>query len=120
MVFQSMPQDYYTWSSLRTLAIAAGAVVVVSNTLRTLLKLDTPWIAFGISLLLIYIGAYSTGHLSTASDWALSFLNACLLFCTATGANQAFVAAKPRMKGKPTPYGRRPVKWLSAWFKDNV
>jgi len=110
-------QEYYTWQSLGTLAVAAGAVVVVSNTLRTLLKLDSPWVAFVVSLGLTLSGAYSASKLHSLPEWVIAFLNACLLFCTATGANQGLHAAKPRLEGEQRPYGRQPVKWLSPWFR---
>ena len=111
------PQEFYTWGSLGTLAIAAGAVIMVSNTFRTLLKIDSPWIPFVISLGITLIGAYSASKLKTAPEWVITLLNSCLLFCTATGANHGLVAAKPRVEGEQRPYGRRPVKWLSPWFK---
>lgn len=114
---ESLPQDYYTWESLRTLAIAAGAVIVVSNTLRTLLKFDSPWVPFLVSVGLTVFGAYSAAKLESAPDWIITLLNSCLLFCTATGANQGLVAARPRVEGEQRPYGRRPVRWLSPWLK---
>jgi hypothetical protein len=117
MALQSLPQDYYTWQSLGTLAIAAGAVVVASNTLRMLLKIDSPWVPFLVSLGLTLFGAYSAGQLASAPDWVIAVLNSCLLFCTATGANHGLVAAKPRLEGEQRPYGRRSVNWLSPWFK---
>lgn len=110
-------QEYYTWKSLGTLAIAAGAVIVASNTFRTLLKIDSPWVPFVVSVGLTVIGAYSAAKLKSAPDWIITFLNSCLLFCTATGANQGLVAARPRAEGELRPYGRRPVKWLSPWLK---
>lgn len=111
------PQDYYTWKSLGTLAIAAGAVLVVANTLRTLFRVDSPWVPFLVALGLTVFGAYSAGALQSPSDWVLAMLNSCLLFCTATGANHGLVAVRPRVEGEPRPYGRRPVRWLSPWLK---
>jgi len=114
---QSLPQAYYTWESLGTLTIAAGAVLVASNTIRTLLKLDSPWVPFLMALGLTLFGAFSANRLHSVSEWVLGVLNACLLFCTATGANHGLVAAKPRLEGEAKPYGRRSVPWLSPWFK---
>jgi hypothetical protein len=117
MESQSLPDAYYTWQSLGTLAIAAGAVIVASNTIRTLLKLDSPWVPFLVALGLTMFGAFSSHQLNAVSDWVLAALNSCLLFCTATGANHGLVAAKPRLEGEVRPYGRRKVTWLSPWFK---
>ena len=116
-MLESLPKDYYTWESLGTLAIASGAVVVVANTLRTLLKLDSPWVPFLVSLILTLVGAYTASKLASLQGWLIALLNSCLLFCTATGANQGLHAAKPRLEGTPQPFGRRPVKWLSPWLR---
>jgi hypothetical protein len=113
----SLPRDFYTWESLGTLAIAAGAVLVVSNTLRTLFRVDSPWIPFGVSVVLAVLGAHAAGGLTTAPGWILALLNACLLFCTATGANQTLVAAASRRGGERRVEGERGVGWLSSWLR---
>lgn len=108
--------QYMTWTSLGTLTGAVVAVVVVGNTARTLLKWDSPFVAFAVSLVIVYGTAYRAGALAAMDDWAIAFLNACLLFCTATGANDAAVAAKPKPAGQAKAYGARPVTWLQPWL----
>ena len=110
-------QDFYTWSALGTLAGASGAVIVVSNTVRKLAKWDSPWAPFICSLLVVLGGGFQSGALSSFGDYALAALNACLLFCTATGINQAMLELKPVPEGEMRPYGRRQVPWLSPWLK---
>lgn len=114
---QTSQQDFYTWESLGTLAIAAGAVVVVANTARTLLRVASPWVPFLISLLVTLAGAYGASRLESLPDWVIVILNSCLLFCTATGANQALNAAAPQAEGEARPYGKLHIKWLSPWFR---
>lgn len=116
-MLQSVPQDYYTWTSLGTLAVASGAVVVVANTARKLLKVDSPWVAFIFSVLLTFYGAYRSGALNAADGFVLAFLNSCLLFCAAAGVNQTAIELTPRPEGTPKPYGARPVRWLAPWLR---
>jgi len=114
---QQLAQQYFTWQSLGTLGGASVGVVVVSNTLRVLLKRDSPWVGFIVSVLLTYVTAYYSSRLLSVLDFLLSFLNACLLFCTAAGVNHLALEAKPTPEGQPKPYGARQMKWLSPWFR---
>jgi hypothetical protein len=109
--------NYFTWAGLGTLAGAVAAVVVVSNTLRVLIKVDSPWIAFVVSLLMVYGFAIVNHQLGSIAGYIISFLNSCLLFCSATGANQSAVAAGTRRAGDPEAFGSRPVRWLQPWFR---
>lgn len=104
---------YYTWDSLQTLAIATGAVIVVSNTVRMLVNVDSPWIPFLVAVALTVGGGVAGGHVGSVSDGLLAFLNACLLFCTAAGANKTLL--KIRAPRKPA-LSARPVTWLSDWL----
>ena len=109
--------EYFTWASLGTLAGAVAVVVVVTNTVRTLLKIDTPWVAFVVSILLVYGLAVANHALASISGYLISFFNASLLFCSATGANQSAGAASTRPAGDTEAYGTRPVRWLQPWFR---
>lgn len=116
-MIQDTGQEFFSWSSLGTVAGAAFAVVVVGNTARKLLKIDSPWIPFLVSLLIALFGAYEAGKLATAPDYVLAFFNSCLLFWASTGMNQSAVELKPQPTGEMKPYGRGRVKWLSPWLK---
>jgi hypothetical protein len=51
-------------------------------------------------------------------DYLVAFFNACLLFCTATGAQEITVeGVKPRDAGTKELQSRREVRWLSSWVK---
>lgn len=112
----SLPAQYMTWSSLGTLAGAAGAVVAVANTARKLVKIDHPVVPFLVSLLVVYGVAFKGQQLSGIEDWIIGFLNGCLLFCTATGANDTLVAVSPKPVEQAKAFGARPVKWLQPWL----
>jgi 4-amino-4-deoxy-L-arabinose transferase-like glycosyltransferase len=114
---QAVIHDYFTWQALGTLTGASVAVIIVSNTMRVLFKRDSPWVGFLVSVLMSFIGAYYSSSLISGLDYVLAFLNACLLFCTATGMNQAAVETKPTPEGQPKPYGARKVNWLSPWLR---
>ena len=105
-----------TWASLGTLAGAAVAVVVVANTVRKLTNWDSPWIPFIVSVLLVVGTTLPTGRLKEFTDWLLAGLNACLLFCTATGLNDQAVVVKIKVAGALRPFGARTVKWLQPWL----
>lgn len=110
-------QEFYTWSALGTLTVASSAVVVVSNTVRNLMKRDSPWIPFMCAALVVFGAGFQGAALNGIADYAISFFNTCLLFCTATGINHSLLEFKPTPTGQMKPYGRRPVPWLSPWLK---
>ena len=78
-------QAFLTWKSLGSYGGASVAVVIVSNTFRTLTKWDSPWPAFISSLAVSFGEASVLGSLHSGPDYGLAFLNACLLFCGALG-----------------------------------
>jgi hypothetical protein len=111
-------QNYFTTASLLTLGGASLAVVVVGKTIRTLFKWDSPWPAFIVSAAVCFTGAYSLNALSHASDYLVSILNTCLLFCTALGMNE--VAAHDgglKARGPTAGSGRKHVDWWSSWIR---
>jgi hypothetical protein len=114
----NVAQEFFTWSSLGTLAAASAAVVVVTNTVRKVIGLATPLVPFIVSLLITIGGAYQTDALHGVGAWGIAFLNACLLFCTATGAQEVVVeAATPRQPEEAKPHAGRRLKWLSSWMR---
>lgn len=109
--------SFFEWSTLGTLAGSTAGVVVVSNTARKLLRADSVWIPF-ITALVITVGlAIAGGSELTFGVIALTFLNACLLFCTALGVNDTVVeVVTPRPDGTVQAQGRRTVKLLQTWL----
>jgi hypothetical protein len=80
----------FTAVNIGSLGIATGAVTVVTNAFKHLLGLAPTWlkwIAFGMSMVIamVVVAISSTIHWY---DWIFGFINGCLLFCTALGANE--------------------------------
>ncbi len=111
-------QNFFTWTSLGTFAGASGAVLILSNTARTLFKWRSVWPAFIFALLISFFGANYATALKTGADFFLAVLNACLLFSSAAGIHEtAFTLSQGTPVGGAAEYGRVPVVWWSSWFK---
>jgi hypothetical protein len=112
-----MAQNWYEWAALGTLAGAAGAVIVLGNTARSLFGIRGPWVPFLVSILLTYAGAATVDKLQAWPDWVLAFLNGCLLFCTDTGGQEIAVKGSQGQPPPPLrPQGFLGVRWLSSWL----
>src|SRR5271166_5219243 len=96
------PQDFFTLTSIGTLASAVVIVTMVSVGVRNLLRRDSAWIPFITALLVSYLGAGASGAFQNISHgefpskeffievltWVLPIANAFLLFVTALGGTQ--------------------------------
>jgi hypothetical protein len=109
-------QNFFTASSFGTVAGASAAVVAVANTVRTLTRWQSPWPAFIASCIVAFVGASIAKTLSGASGYGLAILNACLLFCSATGLQDVVVRATQPAPPKLEQHAKRSVKWLSKWL----
>jgi hypothetical protein len=113
--------SYFDLTTFATVTGGVVVVVVVSNTLRRVTRVGTPIIPFLASLAVGYFGAHVTGHLAGLGDAALAFFNSCLLFCTATGAQETiFEGSKGQLLNQETKQSliRPKVPWLSSWVRD--
>lgn len=113
-------QEFFTWTALGTLAGATTAVVVVTNTLRRVIGWRTPVVPFAVSLAVTIGLAGRAGTLSGIEGWTIAFLNGCLVFCTATGAQETAVeVATPGPAGGTRAQAASIEKppWLSSWLR---
>ena len=109
--------EFFTWTSLGTLAGASAAVIVVTNTLRKAANLTWPILPLLVALIVVYGMAAYGGQLNILSGWGLAFLNSCLLYCSATGANETLVeVSKGKIPGAEQ-HGLKPVGLLSSWLR---
>jgi zinc transporter ZupT len=83
----------FTAVNIGGVTIATSAIIVVTNTLYTLLKLSPKWTAFATALIIAYLNVIFSSD-PQWYDWGLAFLNACMLFCSALGLNEIVVASK--------------------------
>ena len=61
--------------------------------------------------------AFYATELNAFPGWVLAFLNACLLYCTATGANETVIeVAKGQAPGAGV-HGAAPTGWFSSWIR---
>ena len=89
----ALPGQLFTAVKIGSVTIATSAIIVVTNTLYTLFRLQQKWTAFIMALII----AYMIVIFSAAPqwyDWILAFVNACLLFCSALGLNEIVVSSK--------------------------
>jgi hypothetical protein len=114
-------ESFFTLDSFGTVAGAAGAIIIVTNTFRKATGWNSPMVPLIFSLLLGFvIAGYLADKLHNVGDYVLAFVNSCLLFCTATGGQEVAGAATEERKppgvgphAKPAP---KPVPYFSSWF----
>jgi hypothetical protein len=111
-------QNFFTIQSFATFGGASLIVFVLTNTYRRLTNHDTPWVAFIAAEIVAFVGAAQSHSLGDWFQYFVSFLNGCLLFCSAVGINQTATAATtPRSPSDIKQQGAKPVKWLSSWYR---
>lgn len=104
MVGQETTQEFYTWTSLGTLAGAAGACVVVATVVGSVAGDATRKWAALVTSFAIMVVLTAQGE-PQAMDWVVAGLNALLVFATATGVNSGVVTVtngtRSRRKDEP-------------------
>lgn len=112
-----MTDKLFDPESIGTLGGASFAIVVINAVARRMLKIDTPWLAFVLSLVIAFAGAQRSGHLRDLLDYLIAALNGCLIFFTALGLNETaeHTLNKPP-PGTVKPHAARPKMWLQSWF----
>jgi hypothetical protein len=110
-------QDFFTVDTLGTIAVASAAIIAVTNTLRRTLGLGGAIVPFIISLIITFGTAKMAHKLGDWPEWAIAFFNACLLYCTATGAQET-VIPRPAGTTEEQSFGRRRRPWFSSWIRD--
>lgn len=109
--------SFFTVDSLLAYGGASVAVVVVSNTIRSLLSINSAWPPFIISLAICYFGVYHANGTITLINAVVAFFNGCLLFTSATGLDQGLVrVVKGKPAGKGEDQGDEGVSWFSRWI----
>ncbi len=114
------PQDLYTVATLATFAGSSGAVLILYNTYRRLFNRESVWAAFVLAMVVSLVVAVATGALKGPLGFFLAFLNGCLLFSSAAGAQQAlaYQPPGPSQSREVGPVGQpdQPIKFRSSWF----
>lgn len=93
----TIPNDFFTVTSLGTLAGASAAVFIVTSIVGSFINATSSQNFKKIaSLVLSFILAYLAASLiedKSVTTWIVAFFNACLIYMTATGVN-AIIAPK--------------------------
>ena len=106
-------QEFVTTTSILTFGGASLAVFLISSTIQRIMAKNWIVIPFAAAIVVGFVVATASGTLRDPLDWLVAFVNCCLLFCTATGANEL---AAVRPAGGTKPQGRTPGKWFVSWF----
>lgn len=110
----SLPDQFFTWPALGTLAGASGATFVITNTLRSAFDWSPKWLGLAVAQAICVGAAAMLGK--QGSDYVIAILNGCLVYLSAVGAASATGSATPKavaMGGANPPAGNR---FLSSWF----
>lgn len=107
--------QFVTVASIGTFTGATGAVWAVSNTLRRAFNIDRPYIPLLVSIVVAYAIVISSGSHSVL-DYVLALVNACLLFLSAAGVQQAASADLTSGRGTQR-HGRQRVTWFTPWIQ---
>ncbi|MBB6498692.1 hypothetical protein [Pedobacter cryoconitis] len=101
--------DFFTTTSLGTLAGATGAVYIICSTIQRVFNFNPKWFALVVSILISYAAAFITQSLENdISRYFIALLNGFLIYATATGTNQVFGAKADQ--GVPKADFRQQVK----------
>jgi len=133
------PQDFFTMGSFATLAGATGIVYIVCGAIQQAFNFSPKWLALVVSMIISCIAAYigiitlqslDPKELSKAQElmlkkkgfiYLLALLNGCLIYMTATGANQLInnnppQPTTPKLPGPKNINPLGPRKFNSNWW----
>jgi hypothetical protein len=106
-----LPGQLFTAVNIGSVTIATSAIIVVTNTLYTLFRLQQKWTAFAMALIIAYLNVLFS-DIPQWYDWVLAFVNACLLFCSALGLNEIVIKSGKAQTKEPVQEGRFFRSWL--------
>jgi len=86
-------------SKFFSLAGASAIVFVVCNTLQSALNFNPRWLALAVAQAVALYGTHAAQNAIVPSDYFLSVLNGCLIYCTAVGGTA--IAGSARRRGRP-------------------
>jgi hypothetical protein len=110
-----LPTEFFSQSTILTLAGASGAVYVVTSALQHALNYNPRWLALLLSIVLGIVGVAAT-----LVDYMVGLVNGCLIYCTTVGINS--MSAKSRPGGRVSKgVGDSPIAvqhrtFRSRWF----
>jgi hypothetical protein len=110
--------EFFTSDSMLVLGTASVGVLVVTNALKRVFGFNPIFVCFVFSLIICFVGAFQVGKLTQLSEYLITFVNSCLLFCTTTGMQEfAGGAVQPRPVGSVESQGKKITKWFDSWVR---
>ncbi len=113
------PTEFFSHSTILTLAGASGAVYVVTSAIQHAMNYNPRWLALLLSIVL-GIGGAAALQAPMLVDYMVGLVNGCLIYFTTVGINS--ISAKPspggmvsKGVGKPT-MGEQHLTFRSRWF----
>ena len=98
--------EFFTISTLGTLAGATGATVAVTNGIKTAFNADPRWLGLLVAEV-VCLGVLLAGGQAQAQDWFIGILNGFLVFATSAGATAVGAATAGRSAAKQNARSRR-------------
>ena len=87
-----LPEEFFSRTSILTLAGASGAVYVVTSAMQHAMNFNPRWLALLLSIAL-GVGGAATIQAPTLVDYVVGLVNGCLIYCITAGINN--ISAKP-------------------------
>ena len=91
-----LPTEFFSQSTILTLAGASGAVYVVTSAIQHVMNYNPRWLALLLSIVLGIVGA-AVLESPTLIDYMVGLVNGCLIYCTTVGINS--ISAEPSSSG---------------------
>lgn len=112
-----MHNQFFSNQSFLSLAGASGMVFVMSNALQGAFNFNPRWLALALAEIIAVYGTYLGNGNSVPSDYVVSLLNGCLIYCTAVGGT-TLADRRPKGRAKAVSSTSETGKrgFLTSWF----
>ncbi|MBG0808198.1 hypothetical protein IY145_02110 [Methylosinus sp. H3A] len=110
----SLPDQFFTWAALGTLAGASGATFIVTNTLRSAFDWSPKWLGLVVAQGICIGGAVALDK--QGSDYVIAVLNGCLVYLSAVGISSTTGGVSPTAVARGGAIRPSEKRFFSSWF----
>src|SRR5689334_10825798 len=101
---QTLPDEFFAWSSILTLSGAAAATFLISNMFQRAFDYNPKWLALAIAQFISFMRAMSAGY--SHESLLMGIINGFLIYAVATGTTSIGNAVIERKRlASATPAG---------------
>lgn len=111
---QSLPNEFFTWGALGSLAGASGATFVITSTLRSAFDWSPKWLGLVVAQIICIGASVSLGK--SGSDSIIAILNGCLVYLSAVGLASASGGTTTSATARGGTNTAPPRGFFSSWF----